>query len=78
MLLGLEEENQELQVLNASDISTANVFNEERSLGRGYEANDISWIWRMRGIGAEQRGNNWLDDGMYNYSFNPTFLLISC
>jgi hypothetical protein len=63
--LGLGQDNQDLQMLRAEDITTANVFNAERSLGRGYEAGDISWIWRMRGIGAEVQGNNWLNEGVY-------------
>jgi hypothetical protein len=63
--LGLGQDNQDLQMLRAQDITTANVFNAERSLGRGYEAGDISWIWRMRGIGAEVQGNNWLNEGVY-------------
>jgi len=65
ILLGLGQDNQDLQTLRAKDITTANVFNAERSLGRGYEAGDISWIWRMRGIGAEVQGNNWLNEGVY-------------
>jgi hypothetical protein len=69
--LGLGQDNQDLQTLRAVDITTANVFNAERSLGRGYETGDISWIWRMRGIATEVQGNNWLNEGVYMITATP-------
>jgi hypothetical protein len=52
-----------LQELKEEDMSTAHVFESERPLGRGYELDDISWIWRMRGVGAGHPNSNWLDEG---------------
>jgi len=46
-------------------MSTAHVFESERPLGRGYELDDITWIWRMRGVGAGPPNSNWLDEGTY-------------
>jgi hypothetical protein len=61
--LGLGEGKSDLQVLNDSDLSTANVFEENRRLGRGFDIRDVSWIWRMPNIGLEAQDNNWLSEG---------------
>jgi hypothetical protein len=43
----------------------ANVFEQNRGLGRGYETMDISWIWVMHGAGIESQDNNWLSERMW-------------
>jgi hypothetical protein len=53
----------DLLELVASDLTTANVFESSRPLGRGYDNARISWIWRMRGIEAEVHADNWLQEG---------------
>jgi hypothetical protein len=61
--LGMGNAQKEFQPLNRSDITTANVFDRERQLGRGFNTQDISWIWRMRDIGPEAQDDNWLTEG---------------
>lgn len=68
--LGLGEQS-DFQILTPQDISIAQVFSPNRPLGRGYDIQDISWIWRMRGVGAETQDDNWLDEGMRETIFIP-------
>jgi hypothetical protein len=61
--LGIGNAQKEFRPLNHSDITTANVFDQNRQLGRGFNTQDISWIWRMQDIGPEAQDDNWLTEG---------------
>jgi hypothetical protein len=73
MILGLGPENQRFKRLAAEDINTAHVFESGRPLGRGYKTGDISWIWRMQGLGVGLLDNDWLKEGTHNSQFDPVF-----
>lgn len=55
--------NPQLRKLERADVSAANVFRFTDVLGRGKNT-EISWIWRMEGVGVEAQDDNWLDEGM--------------
>jgi hypothetical protein len=61
--LRAQPQDEGLQELKEEDMSTAHVFESEHPLGRGYELDDITWIWRMCGVGAGPPNSNWLDEG---------------
>ena len=61
--LGMGNAQRDLRPLNHSDITTANVFDRDRQLGRGFNTQDISWIWRMQDIGPEAQDDSWLTEG---------------
>lgn len=61
-ILGLSPDIRRFDVLTNDDITIAHVFDSERGTGRGYQTRDISWIWRMEGLGAGVRDNDWLKE----------------
>jgi len=63
--LGMGEESRRFKPLTPQDFTMANVFKTDRPLGRGYETEEIPWIWRMEGVGAGVDGDNWLNEGTY-------------
>jgi hypothetical protein len=63
--LGIKDAEEGLQELQQSDISTSNVFQFNRPVGRGYDTKDVTWIWRMRGVGLEAQDDNWFSEGTY-------------
>lgn len=60
--LGGNTAESEFRQLRDEDITTSNVFQSNRPLGRGQES-QISWIWRMQGTGLEARDDDWLEEG---------------
>jgi len=65
--LGMAENDSSYPPLLDSDISTTNVFDNPRPLGRG-EPIPISWIWRINmkteiGDGPQPIGEDWLEEG---------------
>jgi hypothetical protein len=70
-ILGLGAANRRFKTLTAEDISLAHVFTSPRGLGRGYETEDISWIWRMEGLRVGLGDDDWLKEGTYTAWFGP-------
>jgi hypothetical protein len=62
--LGIDDVQEGLQPLNDHDLKTANVFEQDRPLGRGFDAQDVSWIWKVRNTGVELEDDNWLLEGV--------------
>jgi hypothetical protein len=61
--LGAQADYPDLRFLEASDLTTSHVFDIDKSLGRGREAREGSWIWRMQGVDVVTPDNNWLHEG---------------
>jgi hypothetical protein len=61
--LGAQEDYLDLRFLAASDLTTSHVFDLDRSLGRGRETREVSWIWRMQGVDSDAPDNSWLHEG---------------
>jgi len=71
--LGIEAHEGGLKELLPDDISTANIFESTRPLGRGYDVNNISWIWKIHGTGEGMQDSNWIEEGTY-YSLSDGLL----